>query len=134
MSAGDVIFACATASGQAGVAVIRVSGVAAGDLFPVLTGQSPPAARRASLRRLINPSDSAMLDQALTLWFPAPHSFTGENTVELHVHGGTAVITGVMEALAGIVWVSASGARRVHAQGIPERQSWTWQRQRAWAI
>ena len=102
MSAGDVIFACATASGQAGVAVIRVSGDAAGDLFPVLTGQPPPASRRASLRRLIDPSDGAMLDQALTLWFPAPHSFTGENTAELHVHGGAAVITGVMEALAGI--------------------------------
>ncbi len=102
MSAGDVIFACATASGQAGVAVIRVSGDAAGDLFPVLTGKPPPAPRRASLRRLVDPSDGAMLDQALTLWFPAPHSFTGENTAELHVHGGAAVITGVMEALAGI--------------------------------
>lgn len=102
MSAGDVIFACATASGQAGVAVIRVSGDAAGDLFPVLTGKPPPAPRRASLRRLVDRSDGAMLDQALTLWFPAPHSFTGENTAELHVHGGAAVITGVMEALAGI--------------------------------
>ena len=102
MSAGDVIFACATASGQAGVAVIRVSGDAAGELFQVFTGKPPPAERRASLRRLIDPTDSAVLDQALTLWFPAPHSFTGENTVELHVHGGAAVITGVMDALAGI--------------------------------
>ncbi len=102
MSAGDVIFACATASGQAGVAIIRVSGDAAGALFPILTGKGPPKARKASLCRLLDPKDNSLLDQALTLWFPAPNSFTGENTAELHVHGGAAVITGVMDALAGI--------------------------------
>lgn len=100
MSAGDVIFACATAPGPAGVAIVRVSGMSAAEVFPHLTGRPPPDPRRASLRRLTDPHDGALLDQALTLWFPAPHSFTGEDMAELHLHGGAAVITGVVNTLA----------------------------------
>ena len=102
MSAGDVIFACATAAGRAGVAIIRVSGDGADAIFPALTGQLPPAPRRASLRRLSDPRDGELLDQALTLWFPRPNSFTGESMAELHVHGGQAVIADVLSALGSL--------------------------------
>lgn len=79
--------------------VIRCSGPGSASVFPALTGHPPPEPRQASLRRLMDPSDGAVLDQALTLWFPGPASFTGEDVVELHIHGGPAVIAGVAEAL-----------------------------------
>ena len=46
-----------------------------------------------------NPNPLRLVHKALLLWFPAPHSFTGEDVAELHVHGGTAVVSGVLEAL-----------------------------------
>jgi len=100
MAAGDLIFAEATAAGRAGVAVFRISGRGAGSVFEALTGRPPPPPRRASLRLLTDPRDGAPIDQALTLWFPGPESFTGEDVVELHVHGGRAVATALAEALA----------------------------------
>lgn len=58
-----------------------------------------PDARRASLRRLCHPVSQASLDQAIILWFPAPDSFTGEDVLELHTHGGRAIAFAVTEAL-----------------------------------
>ncbi len=66
-----------------------------------LAGKIPPA-RRATLRMLRDPVSRETLDQALVLWFPGPASFTGEDMAELHVHGGKAVIAGVLAALARI--------------------------------
>jgi tRNA modification GTPase len=60
-----------------------------------------PTARSAALRTLRTP-DGGVLDQALVLWFPAPASFTGEDQVEFHLHGGAAVVRGVTEALANL--------------------------------
>jgi tRNA modification GTPase len=91
------IFAPATAPGRAGVSLIRISGPEAGAALRWLAG-SLPEARRASLRRLRDGED--LLDTALVLWFPAPSSFTGEDVVELHLHGGRAVLSGMLEALA----------------------------------
>ena len=101
MTAGDVIFACASGAGQSGVAVIRISGPGAALVFEALTHMSPPLPRKASLRILYN-SDKEVLDKALTLYFPAPRSFTGEESVEFHVHGGPAVIDGVLAALSNL--------------------------------
>jgi len=92
------IFALSSASGRAGVAVIRVSGPHARDVLSGLAG-AVPVARRAVLRPLRQPSSGLVLDRALVLWFPAPHSFTGEDVVEFHVHGGRAVIEAVLEAI-----------------------------------
>lgn len=100
MSAADTIFACASGSGKAGVAVLRISGASAARVFEALTDQPQPKPRRATLRRLLDPSDGGLLDEALVLWFPEPGSFTGEDVVELHVHGGPAVVSGVASALA----------------------------------
>lgn len=102
MSEGDVIFALASAVGPAGVAVMRISGGRAPDVFSRLGVGDPPLPRVATLRRLTDPDDGEPLDDALVLWFPAPRSFTGENVAELHLHGGPAVIDGVAQALARI--------------------------------
>lgn len=96
------IFALATAPGRAGVAVVRVSGPAAGDALRALTGRALPDPRMATLVRLSQPGGGETLDDALVLWFPAPRSFTGEDVVELHLHGGRAVVGGVIGALGSI--------------------------------
>ncbi len=99
------IFALASGAGRAGVAVIRVSGAAAGLVVAALTGRPPPPARLATVRRVRHPDRGEVLDRGLILWFPAPRSFTGEDVVEFHLHGGRAVVASVGEALA------AAGAR-----------------------
>lgn len=98
----DTIFALATGAGRAGLAVIRISGDRGVDALVAMTGRPPPPPRRATRRRLHHPAAAAaeVLDEALVLWFPRPASFTGEDVVELHVHGGRAVIKGVLAALA----------------------------------
>ncbi|MDP6352857.1 MAG: tRNA uridine-5-carboxymethylaminomethyl(34) synthesis GTPase MnmE [Alphaproteobacteria bacterium] len=97
----DTIFAEATALGRAGVAMVRVSGPRAGPALAALGGALPPP-RRAMLLRLRDPRDQTPLDDGLALWFPAPASFTGEDVAELHVHGGRAVVAGVLDALAAV--------------------------------
>ena len=92
------IYALASGIGKAGVAVIRISGDASESIFSILCSKSP-APRVATRFSLVDPQSQNLLDQALVLWFPAPASFTGENVVELHVHGGRAVVDGVMGAL-----------------------------------
>lgn len=94
------IYALATAPGRSGVAVVRISGPAAGSALAALTGRSLPDPRRAVLTKLRDPGTGDALDDALVLRFTAPASFTGEDVVELHLHGGRAVVTGVIEALA----------------------------------
>ncbi|PWC84578.1 tRNA uridine-5-carboxymethylaminomethyl(34) synthesis GTPase MnmE [Azospirillum sp. TSO5] len=94
------IYALATAPGRSGVAVVRISGSEAGSALTALTGRPLPAPRRAVLTKLRDPRTGDALDDALVLRFTAPASFTGEDVVELHLHGGRAVVTGVIEALA----------------------------------
>jgi tRNA modification GTPase len=96
----DTIFAPATAPGRGAVAVIRISGPAAGEALRALAGRLPRP-RRASMRRLAGPGGET-LDEALALWFPAPGSYTGEDVAELHLHGGPAVVAGVTRALTAL--------------------------------
>lgn len=98
----DTIFALSSARGRAAIAVIRVSGPAAGEALAALCGRDRLQPRVASLVKLRDPASGEAIDDALALWFPAPRSETGENVVELQVHGGPAVIAGVLEALAGL--------------------------------
>ncbi len=99
MIAPQTIYALSTAPGRAGVAVIRISGPQAGDALLALIGGVLPRPRSASLRRL-RAEDGTLLDEGMVLWFPRPHSFTGEDVVELQVHGGRAVLAALFEALA----------------------------------
>ena len=94
----ETIFALASGSARAAIAVLRLSGPASGMAVASLCGGTLPAPRHASLRRLRDPS-GAMLDQALVLWMPGPGTYTGEDCAELHLHGGRAVIDGVAAAL-----------------------------------
>jgi tRNA modification GTPase len=87
------IFAPATAPGRAGVAVVRVSGPLARVCIQKLLGKLPTP-RRASFGAI------GTIDHGLTLWFPAPHSFTGEDVAEFQVHGGRAVLAALSAALA----------------------------------
>ena len=63
-----------------------------------LTGKIP-APRKAALARIRDPKTADLIDEALALWFPAPHSETGEDIAELQLHGGRAVIAAVLDAL-----------------------------------
>jgi tRNA modification GTPase len=93
----DTIYALATARGRSGLAVVRISGPQAFATGAVLCG-SLPDHRVAGLRRLIWGGE--LLDEALVLCFAEGASFTGEAVVELHTHGGPAVIGAVLRALA----------------------------------
>jgi tRNA modification GTPase len=92
------IYALSSGHGQAGIAVIRISGPAAGGVLRGLTGViSRP--RFVSIKPLRDPATQDVLDHSLIIWFPAPASFTGEDMAELHIHGGRAVIEAVFGAL-----------------------------------
>ncbi|WP_223421849.1 tRNA uridine-5-carboxymethylaminomethyl(34) synthesis GTPase MnmE [Tateyamaria pelophila] len=93
----DTIFALATAQGRAGVAVIRISGPRAFDAAKTLCS-TLPTGRAPELRALVG-VDGEVLDRALVLKFPGPGSFTGEDTVELHLHGSIAVVAIVLRTL-----------------------------------
>lgn len=96
----ETIFAAATPVIKSGVAIIRISGEHTAQVFHALTKRSTlPPPRQAQLVELINPQDRHPIDKALTLWFPAPHSFTGENTLEFHTHGSLAVIEELLSCL-----------------------------------
>ncbi|WP_029032904.1 tRNA uridine-5-carboxymethylaminomethyl(34) synthesis GTPase MnmE [Salinarimonas rosea] len=95
----DTVFAPASGFGRAAICVVRVSGPGTRRVLEALAG-GPPPPRRLALRTLRDPTNGEALDRALVAFFPAPHSFTGEDQAELHVHGGLATRTGVLEALA----------------------------------
>ncbi len=94
----ETIAALSSGLVPSGVAVIRVSGPAVRAATEALAGDIP-SPRLASLRRLQDTRSGETLDEALVLFFPRPNSFTGEDVVELHCHGGAAVVEGVLEAL-----------------------------------
>jgi tRNA modification GTPase len=126
---GGTIFALASGAGRAAIAVMRISGPETGAILTALCGPTP-SPRRAVVRAVRNggagdcrgsPDDRAdrpgtspgvgpdrrgeVLDRAMVLWLPGPDSYTGEDSAELHLHSGPAVIDAVAAAL------SALGAR-----------------------
>lgn len=109
----DTIFALASGAGRAAIAVLRVSGPEAGRILAALAG-GLPAPRMAALRRLRD-AGGETLDRALVLWFPGPGSYTGEDSAELHLHGGRAVVAAVSGALVSL------GARPAEAGEFTRR-------------
>lgn len=120
MDSVDTIFALSSGAPPAAIAVLRISGPRAFDAVRLLAGTLPPP-RKAALRRLTDPGDNSLLDQALVLVFPGPATATGEDLAELHLHGGRAVVRGVETALAGIDGLRPAEAgeftRRAFANG-----------------
>lgn len=93
----DTIFALASAPGKAGVSVVRISGSQAWKVAGALNSDLPKP-RQSALRDLRD-CQGDLIDRALVLTFKAPHSFTGEDIVEFHVHGSHAVIKSVLRIL-----------------------------------
>ncbi len=118
--AADTIVALASGRPPAAIAIIRVSGPQAFAALRRLCGALPPP-RRLSLRQLADPADGAALDNAMVAVFPGPATATGEDVAELHLHGGSAVIAGVIAALLAQpgVRLAAAGefSRRAFANG-----------------
>ncbi|MGD8514470.1 MAG: tRNA uridine-5-carboxymethylaminomethyl(34) synthesis GTPase MnmE [Granulosicoccaceae bacterium] len=112
-SVNETIAAIATPAGRGGVGIIRVSGPDAASISKQLCG-TLPAPRQAVFRRFRD-ADDAVIDEGLVLYFPAPHSFTGEEVLELHGHGGPVV----MDAL--LARVCALGARPARPGEFSER-------------
>jgi tRNA modification GTPase len=94
----DTIFALSSGRPPAAIAVIRISGPNA-RLGLLTTMGRLPDPRRATFARLRDPADQEMIDEALALWFPGPGSETGEDMVELQVHGGRAIVARVFAVL-----------------------------------
>lgn len=95
----DTIFALASAPGRSGVAVFRLSGPVAGEALMRFTGNPLPPARSATRAKFRHPESLDVIDHGLSLWFPAPGSYTGEDVAELHVHGGRAVCDAITEVV-----------------------------------
>jgi tRNA modification GTPase len=95
----STIYALSSAEGKAGISVIRVSGNKASEVIKKLGGTTSYP-RIAKIIKLIDPDNGEIVDKAISILFPGPNSFTGEDTVELFVHGGRAVIDKIFDILA----------------------------------
>jgi tRNA modification GTPase len=101
----STIYALSTAPGRGAIAIIRISGPACLSIYRSLCpGKKDPKQRYATVRTLYDPeappTPSSVLDSgALVLYFPAPKTVTGEDLLELHVHGGTAIVRAVLAAI-----------------------------------
>ncbi|MBI1980818.1 MAG: tRNA uridine-5-carboxymethylaminomethyl(34) synthesis GTPase MnmE [Methylocystis sp.] len=98
MTSPDTIFALGTGAGRAAIAVIRISGPAAGETLKALSGKLPEL-RQASFAVLRDPATGETLDRGIALFFPGPASSTGEDYAELQLHGGRAVVQGTLATL-----------------------------------
>uniref|UniRef100_A0A915KDJ7 Uncharacterized protein n=1 Tax=Romanomermis culicivorax TaxID=13658 RepID=A0A915KDJ7_ROMCU len=99
------VYALSSGHVRSGIAVIRVSGDYAKNAVNAMTnlGRNREIKPRYMYYTSIkNPITEEIIDNGMTVWFPGPHSFTGEDTCEFHVHGGPAVISGVLQALTQI--------------------------------
>lgn len=94
MSGPDTIVAIATPPGRGAIGVVRLSGPAAARIAQALLGRCP-AARHATLATFRD-ADGTAIDSGLALYFPGPHSFTGEDSLELQGHGGPVVLDAIV--------------------------------------
>ncbi|WPK24597.1 hypothetical protein PUMCH_001876 [Australozyma saopauloensis] len=94
----STIFALSTKPGRAAIGVVRILGSHSKHIYHNLTkSRLPPVPRQASLRKLYG--KQGVLDHAVTLYFNGPKSYTGEDSLELHLHGGTAIVKAVLDAI-----------------------------------
>lgn len=98
MSDQDTIYALASAQGRAGIAVVRVSGPKAQESLVKLSSDGFPP-RQAVLSKIYDPDSGDLIDEPIIIYFQPPRSYTGEDVVEYHIHGGKAVRESLMNAL-----------------------------------
>ena len=108
MAESDTIFALATPPGRSALAVFRISGRRAGEVLKSLTARVLPVPRVVVRRGIRDPGTGSKIDEALATYFKGPASFTGEDVVELSVHGGRGVISALSSALMNIPGVRAA--------------------------
>ncbi|MEM7027548.1 MAG: tRNA uridine-5-carboxymethylaminomethyl(34) synthesis GTPase MnmE [Pseudomonadota bacterium] len=113
MSSEDTVAAIATPPGRGGIGVIRISGNKAKHICEMLTGKDPAPGRFCFTR--FYDANKAIIDSGLCLFFQAPHSYTGEDVIELQTHGSDAVMNALLEV------VIAHGARRARPGEFTER-------------
>ncbi|HTO28149.1 MAG TPA: tRNA uridine-5-carboxymethylaminomethyl(34) synthesis GTPase MnmE, partial [Devosia sp.] len=111
MRSGDTIVALSSGAPPSGVAVIRLSGPHVASIFRDITGTIPEP-RRLTLRPI---GRDSLLDRGLVAWFPAPHSFTGEDCAELQVHGSPAGVRAILKLIV------SKGARLAEAGEFTRR-------------
>lgn len=104
-STSDTIVAVATAPGRAGIGVVRLSGPDARPIAQTLAGAQVLEARRATFTRVRVPGEPAPIDHVVMTWFQAPHSYTGEDVVEVSAHGSPWILQRIVEL------ACAAGAR-----------------------
>ena len=109
----ETIAAVATPPGRGGVGIVRVSGPDVPRIAIRLLGGVPPA--RKVVLRLFRGADGRPIDQGIALYFPAPHSYTGEDVLELQGHGGSVVMDMLLNS------VLSSGARPARPGEFSER-------------
>ena len=98
----DTIYSLSTGAGSSGVAIIRLSGSASEEVLKKLTRKQTPKPRLASLRRIHSPVNQDAIDEGIVIWFPGPNSYTGEDVVEFHVHGGPSITEEVLKSISTI--------------------------------
>ena len=103
------IVALSSGALPSGVAIIRLSGPRCREVCLSMLGGMPEP-RRAELCTLVHPATTEQLDRGIVLWFPGPNSFTGEDCLEFHVHGGRGVVNAVLEAVSGFEGVRIADA------------------------
>ena len=96
------IYALSTGPGVSGIAIIRISGPETKYVIQQLTQKPIPEPREATLRKINKINTSELIDEGIILWFPAPESYTGEDMVEVQVHGSKAVIDAIHSSLSEI--------------------------------
>lgn len=113
MTRADTIVAAATPPGRGGIGIVRLSGPKTPEIAAVMLGELPPA-RRVTFARFVD-GQQQPIDAGLAIFFPAPHSYTGEHVLELHGHGGPVVVEAV------IARVIELGARMAHPGEFTQR-------------
>ena len=96
------IYALSTGPGVSGVAIIRISGPETINVVKSLTSKKIPSPRVATLRKINNINTSELIDEGIIIWFPGPHSYTGEDMAEIHIHGGKSVILALQNEISKI--------------------------------
>lgn len=93
------IYALSSGQGISGIAVIRVSGTKAKAIMQKITKGRIPDERVATIKKIINPATSELIDEGIVIWFKGPNSYTGEDMIEIHTHGSKAVVNKLHEVL-----------------------------------
>ena len=96
------IYALSSGPGISGISVIRISGKETKNIISKLTNGAFPKPREATLKKINKINNNELIDEGIVIWFPGPHSYTGEDMAEFHVHGSRSVVEAIHEAISKI--------------------------------